>query len=267
MPRLILWPESGEEALYVPPREIPPAGAVRSGPGSGPGPEAAAGHLGFDRVESIQAPSWPTCSGPSATRGPDGGLGLATVVYLIEPTLAARLVRPPSGDRFARFVREGAPEGLAQGHRPDRSTSCARSSRRPRPPLLRRADRRHRRRPPRGGPPDRPGRPRVPARRGDPGGVRRGGRHLRAGFPSIVGSGPNSTVLHYNKNDRTIVDGDLVVVDIGGEFKGYTADITRTYPAERPVHPSPARGLSARPRGPVRRRRRLQARRQHDRQR
>ena len=53
----------------------------------------------------------------------------------------------------------------------------------------------------------------------------------RAGFPSIVGSGPNSTVLHYNKNDRTLQDGDLVVVDIGGEYKGYTADITRTYPA------------------------------------
>ena len=57
------------------------------------------------------------------------------------------------------------------------------------------------------------------------------GGATRAGFPSIVGSGPNSTVLHYSKNDRTIEDGDLVVVDIGGEYRGYTADITRTYPA------------------------------------
>ena len=57
------------------------------------------------------------------------------------------------------------------------------------------------------------------------------GGATRAGFPSIVGSGPNSTVLHYDRNSRTIEDGDLVVVDIGAEVRGYTADITRTYPA------------------------------------
>jgi Xaa-Pro aminopeptidase len=53
----------------------------------------------------------------------------------------------------------------------------------------------------------------------------------RAGFPSIVGSGINSTVLHYNENRKKIEDGDLVVVDIGAEYGFYTADITRTYPA------------------------------------
>jgi Xaa-Pro aminopeptidase len=53
----------------------------------------------------------------------------------------------------------------------------------------------------------------------------------RPGFPSIVGSGFNSTVLHYNKNRRRIESGDLVVVDIGAEYNYYTADITRTYPA------------------------------------
>jgi Xaa-Pro aminopeptidase len=52
----------------------------------------------------------------------------------------------------------------------------------------------------------------------------------RVGFPSIVGSGPNSVVLHYDKNRRTLVAGDLVVVDIGAEFGYYTADITRTFP-------------------------------------
>lgn len=52
----------------------------------------------------------------------------------------------------------------------------------------------------------------------------------RPGFFSIVGSGPNSTVLHYNDNRRRMKDGDLVVVDIGAEFHYYTADITRTYP-------------------------------------
>ncbi len=52
----------------------------------------------------------------------------------------------------------------------------------------------------------------------------------RPGFFSIVGSGPNSCVLHYNDNRRRMKDGDLVVIDIGAEFHYYTADITRTYP-------------------------------------
>ncbi|MFL6212814.1 MAG: aminopeptidase P N-terminal domain-containing protein [Blastocatellia bacterium] len=53
----------------------------------------------------------------------------------------------------------------------------------------------------------------------------------RPGFPSIVGSGFYSTVLHYDQNRKKIDAGDMVVVDIGAEFSYYTADITRTYPA------------------------------------
>jgi Xaa-Pro aminopeptidase len=52
----------------------------------------------------------------------------------------------------------------------------------------------------------------------------------RPGFASIVGSGPNSTILHYNVNDRLMRGGDVVVVDIGALYKGYSADVTRTYP-------------------------------------
>ena len=50
------------------------------------------------------------------------------------------------------------------------------------------------------------------------------------GFPSIVGSGPNSCVLHYEENRRTMRDGDVVVMDIGAEYEGYSADVTRTIP-------------------------------------
>jgi len=51
-----------------------------------------------------------------------------------------------------------------------------------------------------------------------------------AAYPTIVGSGINSTVLHYNANDRDLVDGDLVCIDSGASYRGYGADITRTIP-------------------------------------
>jgi len=51
------------------------------------------------------------------------------------------------------------------------------------------------------------------------------------GYAPIVGAGPNSTALHYDKLDRKIQDGDIVVLDVGAQFAGYSADITRTLPA------------------------------------
>ena len=57
---------------------------------------------------------------------------------------------------------------------------------------------------------------------------RRGAERL--GFPSIVGSGPNTTILHYDRNRRRTQAGDLVVTDVGAEFGYYTADVTRTWP-------------------------------------
>lgn len=53
---------------------------------------------------------------------------------------------------------------------------------------------------------------------------------LLPAFPSIVGSGVKSTVLHYVDNNRELQAGDLVVVDIGAEYGYYAADLTRTYP-------------------------------------
>ncbi|MCK5632424.1 aminopeptidase P N-terminal domain-containing protein [bacterium] len=49
-------------------------------------------------------------------------------------------------------------------------------------------------------------------------------------FPSVIASGKNGTVLHYTSNNGQLVDGDLVVVDIGAQIGNYCADITRTYP-------------------------------------
>lgn len=51
------------------------------------------------------------------------------------------------------------------------------------------------------------------------------------GYAPIVGAGFNSTVLHYDKLDRKIQDGDIVVLDVGAQYAGYSADITRTLPA------------------------------------
>jgi Xaa-Pro aminopeptidase len=51
------------------------------------------------------------------------------------------------------------------------------------------------------------------------------------GYAPIVGAGPNSTSLHYDRLDRKIQDGDIVVLDVGAQYSGYSADITRTIPA------------------------------------
>ena len=52
----------------------------------------------------------------------------------------------------------------------------------------------------------------------------------RPAFASIVGSGPNTTTLHYNANDRQTQPGEVVVMDVGASYMGYSADVTRTIP-------------------------------------
>jgi Xaa-Pro aminopeptidase len=56
-------------------------------------------------------------------------------------------------------------------------------------------------------------------------------------YAPIVGTGINSTVLHYNKLDRKIEDGDIVLMDVGGQYSGYASDITRTIPANGTFSP------------------------------
>ena len=54
----------------------------------------------------------------------------------------------------------------------------------------------------------------------------------RPAYPSIVGSGPNSTVLHYPLSQRTMQTGELVLMDMSAEFAHYASDITRTVPVD-----------------------------------
>ncbi|MDZ4829734.1 MAG: aminopeptidase P N-terminal domain-containing protein [Phycisphaerae bacterium] len=51
------------------------------------------------------------------------------------------------------------------------------------------------------------------------------------GYSTLVGSGPNSSVLHFAPSSRVICDDDLVLIDAGGAICGYTADVTRTFAA------------------------------------
>ena len=59
-----------------------------------------------------------------------------------------------------------------------------------------------------------------------------GARHMA--YTCICGSGSNGSILHYGHagrpNDRLLQDGDTVVLDMGGEYAGYTTDITRSFP-------------------------------------
>ena len=51
------------------------------------------------------------------------------------------------------------------------------------------------------------------------------------GYPSIVGGGNNGCILHYIENSKPKVGNELVLMDLGAEYHGYTADVTRTIPA------------------------------------
>jgi len=53
---------------------------------------------------------------------------------------------------------------------------------------------------------------------------------VRMAYPSIVGSGPNSVFLHWEKNNRQMKEGDVLLNDSGAEYGYYATDITRTYP-------------------------------------
>jgi Xaa-Pro aminopeptidase len=49
-------------------------------------------------------------------------------------------------------------------------------------------------------------------------------------YPSIVGCGDNATVLHYHQNNDVCNEGEVILIDAGAEYRGYAADITRSWP-------------------------------------
>jgi Xaa-Pro aminopeptidase len=57
------------------------------------------------------------------------------------------------------------------------------------------------------------------------------------GYPPIVGSGPNSTILHYNTNRKLMQAGEIICMDTAGEYRGYSADITRSFPVSGKFSP------------------------------
>jgi Xaa-Pro aminopeptidase len=63
----------------------------------------------------------------------------------------------------------------------------------------------------------------------------------REGYRGIFAAGNNATTLHYVFNDQVLKNGDLFLIDAGGEYKYYSADITRTYPVNGKFNPDQKR--------------------------
>jgi Xaa-Pro aminopeptidase len=57
------------------------------------------------------------------------------------------------------------------------------------------------------------------------------------GYPSIVGGGANGCILHYEENSRVNIGRDMVLMDVGAEYHGYSADVTRTFPSTGKFNP------------------------------
>lgn len=219
---LILWPGEGKEVLYLPPRDK--REEAWTGPKIGPGAEGVAA-TGFDAVEPTSAFLGDLFDAIGDT-GKRSFAQRPATVFLMTPDPRPNAGGPSAA--LARLVKEGATQA-----RPRDLAPFLAELRKVKSPaeiaLLRKAiaitgDAQAQAIKTIG-----PGVPEYKVEGAILGAFISGGG-TRAGFPSIVGSGINSTVLHYNANRRTMEPGDMVVVDIGAEYAYYTADITRTYP-------------------------------------
>jgi len=221
---MILLPNEGTETLYIPPRDL--ANERWTGVQIGPGAEAAK-TFGFQRVESSEKVMGDLFQLTADAQKPLRQRSRIPVIYTISP--AGRAATITREYQFVRLLHDGAPDTEVKDVTPIVDE-------------LRKAKS--------------DGETTLVQRAIDITGMAEGevskmirpglyeyqleGKILetfvsngaeRLGFPSIVGSGINSTILHYSENQNKIEDGALVVVDIGAEYKYYTADITRTWPA------------------------------------
>ena len=79
--------------------------------------------------------------------------------------------------------------------------------------------------------------------------VHRGRGAISWAYPSIVGSGPNATILHYPESERQMQAGELLLVDAACNYQYMSPDITRTYPVSGTFTAAPEGHLRHRPRG------------------
>lgn len=56
-------------------------------------------------------------------------------------------------------------------------------------------------------------------------------------YNPIIAGGANSCILHYNENDRPLVEGELLLLDVGASYANYNADLTRTVPVSGRFNP------------------------------
>lgn len=239
---LILQPEEGRETLYLPPREGSSIGfRAEVGDAFGPGGEAAEA-LGFSRVESTSAflgDLFRALADPIVRR--DSRRPKRRIVYLLEPEGRPSLrfgqgePRESRDAKFARFLREGAPTTVYKDLKPILAELRKRKSE-GEIALLRKAIAITAEAQAEVIRTVRPGRFEYELEGKVLGAFIAGGAE-RAGFDSIIGSGMNGTFPHYFANRSKMEEGDLVVVDIGAEYRYYTADITRTYPVNGKFSP------------------------------
>ncbi len=223
---LILLPTENRATLYLPPGPI--GHPVMNGEWvhARPGPEAAE-WLGFDQVESTGKLLGDLFTILDDPMRPGFGRSSHAAVYMISPNPKDSDTSPLA--RFVRLLREGAPSTdfrdvatiLGELRKVKSNAELA---------ILQKAIDITGEAQKRVVESIRPGLVEYQLEGKILGAFLDGGA-LRPGFASIVGSGPNATIPHYFDNNRKLEDGDLVVVDIGAEYQYYTADITRTYPA------------------------------------
>ena len=213
---LILRPDEGRETLYLPPADRP---------GGPPAPDAPS--LGVARVESTGRLLGDLFGAIGDPLRRTFRRSRRAAVYLLTPN--PRADQGGEDARFARFLREGAPNTEFKDLEP-----LLAELRKVKSPgevaLLRKAIAITGEAQAEVVRSIRPGLYEFQVEAKVLGAFLNAGA-LRPGFAPIIGSGPNSTIPHYFLSLRRLEDGDLVVVDIGAEYHYYTADITRTYPA------------------------------------